>query len=332
MASKPEPRPRPLFQDAGAAAAQPLRPPPPPTATAASPPAEAPAPPRRVRPLDLPPSPPPAAARIAPLTLPERAPPSAPTVPTVPTVPPLPVKAVTLPDPAPPTLGTAKYAPASLLFDEGKGSDLERLKRKAIEAFPAISARQLEALDEVIRDLLPVEVSNLAAWGNAVLRRIEAMSSELQAQGAAVASWNVGELIEKCHQAMGASGLWKIIRRSSPGSLKPALELILAQVPPMLAALDDLAQRFAPCRDMLAASLLLLKVAPQVLALRDIEAEALARRGHLLTVSAQHFDLLEPQFEQLRRQLIAWQSEVEQLVRVTIPVWELANGRPGGRP
>ncbi|WP_300454432.1 hypothetical protein [Accumulibacter sp.] len=312
-----------MFQDAGAAAAKPLRPPPQATATPASPPAETPAPPRRVRPLDLPPPSPPAALRVTPLTLPERA---------ASVAPPSPVKAVVLPDPAPPVAATARYAPASLLFDEGKGSDLERLKRKAIESFPAISARQLEALDEVMRDLLPVEVSNLAAWGNAVLRRIEAMSAELQAHGATVASWNVGELIEKCHQVMGASGLWKIIRRSSPGSLKPALELILAQVPPMLAALDDLAQRFAPCRDVLAASLLLLKVAPQVLALRDIEAEALARRGHLLTVSAQHFDLLEPQLEQLRRQVIAWQSEVEQLVRVTIPVWELANGRPGGRP
>ena len=30
---------------------------------------------------------------------------------------------------------------------------------------------------------------------------------------------------------------------------------------------------------------------PQVLPLRDIEADALSRRGHLLTLSAQHFDL-----------------------------------------
>jgi len=85
-----------------------------------------------------------------------------------------------------------------------------------------------------------------------------------------------------------------------------------------------------PCRDDLLASLLLFKIAPQVLALRDIEAEALSRRGHLLTLSAQHFDLLEPQLEQLRRQVITWQSEIEQLVRVTIPVWELAHGKAGG--
>ncbi|MEF8712150.1 MAG: hypothetical protein V5B39_00995 [Accumulibacter sp.] len=265
-------------------------------------------------------------ARIAPLRLPERAAFSSP----LPVSTPAPVRAMLLPERAPPAAAVPAYAPASLLFDEGRGSDLERLKRQAIEALPAISARQLDALDQAIRELLPVEVANLAAWGNPLLRRVEAMTIELQRLTAVVVSWNAGELIERCNRAMGAAGLWKIFQRNSPGSLKPALELILAQAAPTLDALDVLAGRFVPCRDDLVASLLLFKIAPQVLALRDIEAEALSRRGHLLTLSAQHFDLLEPQLEQLRRQVINWQSEVEQLVRVTIPVWELAHGKAGG--
>lgn len=316
MASKPESRPRPLFADAGAPPAPPRDVPVPHSAQPTPP-----APVRQVRPLDLPPAPPPVVqTRVAAVRLPAPAPPPLPT--------PVSVKALVLPDPAPAAASTPAYAPASLLFDEGKGSDIERLKRQAIASFPAIATRQLEALDEAIRDLLPVDVANLAAWGNTLLRRVEAMTVELQRLTAAVASWNVGEVIEKCNAAMGAAGLWKIFKRNSPGSLKPAFELILAQAPPTLAALDDLAQRVAPCRDAFVAWLLLLKVVPQVLPLRDIEAEALSRRGHLLTLSAQHFDLLEPQLEQLRRQVITWQSEVEQLVRVTIPVWELANVRP----
>lgn len=318
MASKPESRPRPLFADAGAPPAPPRDVPVPHSAQPTPP-----APVRQVRPLDLPPAQPPVVqTRVAAVRLPEPAPPPPP----LPT--PVSVKALVLPDPAPAAASTPAYAPASLLFDEGKGSDIERLKRQAIASFPAIATRQLEALDEAIRDLLPVDVANLAAWGNTLLRRVEAMTVELQRLTAAVASWNVGEVIEKCNAAMGAAGLWKIFKRNSPGSLKPAFELILAQAPPTLAALDDLAQRVAPCRDAFVAWLLLLKVVPQVLPLRDIEAEALSRRGHLLTLSAQHFDLLEPQLEQLRRQVITWQSEVEQLVRVTLPVWELANVRP----
>ena len=75
-------------------------------------------------------------------------------------------------------------------------------QRQAIASFPAIATRQLEALDEAIRDLLPVDVANLAAWGNALLRRVETMTVELQRLTAAVASWNVGEVIEKCNAAM----------------------------------------------------------------------------------------------------------------------------------
>lgn len=331
MVSKPDSRVRPLFQDAAAASVAPVCPPlasnpaeaaPRPAEPEGSPPA------RQVRPLELPPAQPPpqAKARIAPLRLPERAAFSSP----LPVSTPAPVQALLLPERALPAAAEPAYAPASLLFDEGRGSDLERLKRQAIEALPAISARQLDALDQAIRELLPVEVANLAAWGNPLLRRVEAMTIELQRLTAVVVSWNAGELIERCNRAMGAAGLWKIFQRNSPGSLKPALELILAQAAPTLDALDVLAGRFVPCCDDLFASLLLFKIAPQVLALRDIEAEALSRRGHLLTLSAQHFDLLEPQLEQLRRQVITWQSEIEQLVRVTIPVWELAHGKASG--
>jgi hypothetical protein len=181
-----------------------------------------------------------------------------------------------------------------------------------------------------IRELLPIEVTNLAAWGNTLLRRTESLSGELQRLTAAVASWQAGELIEKCHLSMNASGVWKIFRRNSPASLKPALELMLSQAPQTLAALDELARRLVPCREAFAASLLLLKVAPQVLSFRDIEAEALARRGHLLSLSAQHFELLEPQLEQLRRQVLTWQGEIEQLARVSIPLWELANRKAPG--
>jgi len=203
---------------------------------------------------------------------------------------------------------------------------VERLKRKAIELVPALSARQLAALEEAIRELLPVDLSNLAAWGDTLLRHTEALSGALQRLTAAVANWHAGDLIDDCNQAMAASGLWKMLRKS-PSSFKSALELILAQAPQTLAGLDDLTSRLPPCRERYAASLLLQKVAPQVLSLHEIEAEALARRGHLLALSAQQFDLLEPQVEQLKRQVVVWQSEIEQLVRVAIPVWELANGR-----
>jgi hypothetical protein len=278
----------------------------------------------RVRPLDLPSAQPrpPVAARIAPLSLPENA--------RLPPASRSPVQPLVLPALPTAVPSADRYAPASLLFDEGQGSAIERLKRRAVETFPAIAARQLEALDEAIRELLPVEVSNLAAWGTTLLRRTESLSGELQRLTAAVASWQAGDLIEKCHLSMNASAVWKIFRRNSPASLKPALELVLSQAPQTLAALDELARRLAPCRDAFAASLLLLKVAPQVLVLRDIEAEALARRGHLLSLSAQHFELLEPQLEQLRRQVLTWQSEIEQLARVSIPLWELANRKAPG--
>ena len=284
-----------------------------------------PPPAQRVRPLDLPSaqqSLPSVAARIAPLSLPASA-----AVPPASRPPVQPLVLPALPTAVPPA---DRHAPASLLFDEGQGSAIERLRRSAVEAFPAIAAPRLAALDEAIRELLPIEVTNLAAWGNTLLRRTESLSGELQRLTAAVASWQAGELIEKCHLSMNASGVWKIFRRNSPASLKPALELMLSQAPQTLAALDELARRLVPCREAFAASLLLLKVAPQVLSFRDIEAEALARRGHLLSLSAQHFELLEPQLEQLRRQVLTWQGEIEQLARVSIPLWELANRKAPG--
>ena len=323
MASTPESQPRPLFEDAAAARA---RPPAADTQPHTEPAGASrtidPAPQHRVRPLDLPAAPPrpPVVARIHPLSLPASA--------SEPPATPPPVQPWVLPvAPAPPT---DRYAPASLLFDEGQGSAIERLRRSAVEAFPTIAAPRLAALDEAIRELLPIEVTNLAAWGNTLLRRTESLSGEVQRLTAAVASWQAGELIEKCHLSMNASGVWKIFRRNSPAALKPALELMLSQAPQTLAALDELARRLVPCREAFAASLLLLKVAPQVLSFRDIEAEALARRGHLLSLSAQHFELLEPQLEQLRRQVLTWQGEIEQLARVSIPLWELANRKAPG--
>ncbi len=327
MASTPESKPRPLFEDAAAARARPppadVRPhadPGSPSRTPESVPLA-----QRVRPLDLPSaqqSLPPVVALISPLSLPDSA--------AVPPATRMPVQPLVLPAPPTAVPPADRHAPASLLFDEGQGSAIERLRRSAAEAFPAIAAPRLAALDEAIRELLPIEVTNLAAWGNTLLRRTESLSGELQRLTAAVASWQAGELIEKCHLSMNASGVWKMFRRNSPASLKPALELMLAQAPQTLAALDELARRLVPCREAFAASLLLLKVAPQVLSFRDIEAETLARRGHLLSLSAQHFELLEPQLEQLRRQVLIWQGEIEQLARVSIPLWELANRKTPG--
>lgn len=329
MASTPEPCPRPLFSEA--AVTRPCLP-----ATDAAPPAAGPpggdlAQPLRVRPLDLPPASAALAkatasagqrARVTPLELPETLPPAPVARPSV--------KPLVLAESRAPDAAAAVYAPASLLFDGGKGSDLEQMRRRVLASLPQPSTRQLAVLDEAIRELLPVELSRLAAWGASLLRCSETITGELQRLTAVVAGWNVGDLIEKCHLAMAASGLWKLLRRGSPTGLKPALELVLAQAPQVLAALDELARHMAPCRDQFAAALLLLKPASEVLALGATEAEAFARRGHLLTVAAQHFDLLEPQLDQLRRQVVAWQSEIEQLQRVTIPLWELANSRSGG--
>jgi len=197
-----------------------------------------------------------------------------------------------------------------------------------------LTAQQLTVLDQAIRELLPLDLSNLAAWGDSLLRDTEAISNELQRLTAAVAGWNAGEVIDQCNQAMAAAGLWKMFAKS-PSALKPALELILTQARPTLTTLDELANRLPEGRDRFAVSLLLQKLVPRLVSLREVEAESFSRRGHLLALSAQQFDLLAPQqfdllapqIEQMKRQVVAWQSEIEQLLRVTLPVWELANGR-----
>jgi hypothetical protein len=114
MASTPESQPRPLFEDAAAARA---RPPAADTQPHTEPAGASrtidPAPQHRVRPLDLPAAPPrpPVVARIHPLSLPASA--------SEPPATPPPVQPLVLPvAPAPPT---DRYAPASLLFDEGSG-------------------------------------------------------------------------------------------------------------------------------------------------------------------------------------------------------------------
>lgn len=299
MASKPEGPAKPLFAPERAPVKRLFAdsPAPPPTADVHSPPPQ-------VRPLDLP------------SRQPEAPPAPSPAVP--------PVKALVLPDPVP--LKETQYAPASLVFDDGKGSAVEQLKRAAIAALPGLTAQQLTVLDQAIRELLPLDLSNLAAWGDSLLRDTEAISNELQRLTAAVAGWNAGEVIDQCNQAMAAAGLWKMFAKS-PSALKPALELILTQARPTLTTLDELANRLPEGRDRFAVSLLLQKLVPRLASLREVEAESFSRRGYLLALSAQQFDLLAPQIEQMKRQVVAWQSEIEQLLRVTLPVWELANSR-----
>lgn len=233
-------------------------------------------------------------------------------------------RALVLPEPVLPA--AVSCAAAAMVFGDGTESPLERLKRAAVASLPQMPPGQSALLEETIRELLPPDSGRLAACGNALLRSTEAMTNELQQLTAAVASWRAGELIEDCEQAMGASGLWRMFRRS-PSLHKPAFEFILQQVTPTLAALERLADRLPLCRDRFAVLLLLLKLAPQVLSLHAVDAETILRRSHLLALSAQQFELLATQIEQLRRQVIAWQSAIEQLLRVAIPVWELANAR-----
>ena len=215
------------------------------------------------------------------------------------------------------------------VFSEGSG-DIAPALAHARSAFADLARVHEHSLERKIRQLLPWRHEVVGNWGSKALQENAAITTSAARLINSFAEYRIGELVEKATSVAqrGESGLLnRIFLRGRVISFKPSLNVAKSQLAVLaregsgaIAALDELGTQ------------LRLNLAALVSAYEGLskphehalEASIHSRRV-LLQQSIHQSELTTLQLHELKQQIAAQSSHVEQLLMITIPAFEIAD-------
>jgi hypothetical protein len=223
---------------------------------------------------------------------------------------------------------SAQRTPAAV-FSEG-GGDIAPAMAHVRTAFADLARAHEHSLERKIRQLAPWKHDVVGAWGSRALQENAAVTTQTARVINSFAEYRINELVEKATvmAQRGGSGLLnRFFLRGKVISFKPKLAVARSQLEALtrecsahIASLDELGVRL---RVDLAALSSSWEALPRP---KDHELEsAVHSRRVLLQQSIHQAELTALQLQELKQQIAAQTAQVEQLLMITIPAFEMAD-------
>jgi hypothetical protein len=233
--------------------------------------------------------------------------------------------------PAPTEAAVAFGAPK---LTEQEQRALDYVRQNAADLFQ----KAPQAIEGAIRQLLPFSLATLSRWGDTALQANAQVVKDMTDLQRGFSALNVSETIQQAldsrrnhknlFQRMVATGPVDLNTfRVRAVGLSAQIDQLIPQVETLRTRAKDQASRLTLLLTAMsaAASVGAARLEPAV----DI---ALQNRRTVLTQASQQSQLLLPQIEEIRRQLVEQNAQITQFINVTLPAMDLADAQaPHGR-
>ncbi len=227
------------------------------------------------------------------------------------------------------TRHNATHREPAPLFSDG-GIAIAPAMAHARSAFPELAQSEERSIEARLRQLLPWKHEIVSTWGGKVLDENAAITTSAAQLINRFSDYAINELAEKA-TAVARRGesnlLTRLFLRNQLISYKPALTVAKAQLMQLLKDCGDHLVSVAPINLQLRINLVALIAAYDGLAKpaeNAVDATINARRV-LLQQAIYQAELTESQLQELKQQMAALLTTVEQLLTITIPAFEIAD-------
>ncbi len=196
--------------------------------------------------------------------------------------------------------------------------------------FPEFAISQEHSLEIKLRQLVPWRHETVASWGAKALEESAAATSSAARLINRFAEYGIPELVEYALAIAqrGTSGLvQRLFLRRKILSSKPALTVAKSQLTQLLKECSDALASIEPLALQLKLNLVALAAAYEALAkpAEDSVDAAIVSRRVLLQQAVHQAELTVLQVAELRQQMAAQLHNVDRLLTITIPAFEIAD-------
>lgn len=215
------------------------------------------------------------------------------------------------------------------LFGDG-GIIIAPAMEHARATFPDLAKSQEQSIERKLRQLLPWRHEIVATWGAKVLDENAANTTRAAQLINRFSEYGINEVVEKATAVArrGDSNLLnRLFLRNKVISYKPALTVAKTHLMQLIKDCSDCLASVGPLKLQLKINLVSLASAYEALGKPTENAveETLGSRRVLLQQAIHQTELTALQLHELKQQLAAQLTTVEQLLIITIPAFEIAD-------
>lgn len=202
---------------------------------------------------------------------------------------------------------------------------LEHVRQVASELFQ----KAPQAVEGCIRQLLPFSLTTLTGWGDSALADNAQLVTDMAHLQRGFSGLNVNELIAQALESArpNQSFLKRVLgNKVSLNAFRVRATGLRVQIDQIMPQMDELRQRALRQSDRLPILLAAMSAAASVGADRLDPAldTAVQNRRTVLTQAVQQAQLVLPQIDEMRRQLVEQSSRIVEFINVTLPAMEMA--------
>lgn len=213
---------------------------------------------------------------------------------------------------------------------------LTDLEKRAIEHVRQTAADMFKQAPQVIegciRQLLPFTLTTLSNWGNTALQDNAQLVTDMAGVQRKFSGLNVNEIIQQALDSHNPhKSIFKRLTATAPSfnNFRVRAAGLKVQVDQLMPEMDALRKRALDQSMRLPILLTAMSAAATVGADRLDPAIDIAvnNRRTVLTQSVQQAQLVLPQIDEMRRQLVDQSSKIVEFINVTLPAMEMAAAR-----
>lgn len=228
--------------------------------------------------------------------------------------------------PAPVSDATVAFGGAPLTEQEKRA--LDYVRQHAADLFQTAP----QAIEGAIRQLLPFSLATLSRWGDTALQDNAKLVGDLSTLQRGFSGLNVNEIIQQALDSRAHKNMFQRMVSGTPvdlGTFRVRAAGLSARIAQLIPEIEALRHRAKDQASRLVLLLTSMSAAASVGAARLDPAvdTALQNRRTVLTQANQQSQLLLPQIEEIRRQLVEQNAQITQFINVTLPAMELADAQ-----